>query len=75
MSTDNPKDQPNDRKQPSVHDEIRRQFDSALVHRRGSSQQRRRYRQIEPIDELFGEDGKEANDGEVRKRDKAGKED
>jgi hypothetical protein len=59
----------------SAHDEIRLRFRLDRVDRQGFSQQHRRYREIEPIDELFGDAGEESKDGEDRKPDEPSKED
>jgi hypothetical protein len=84
MNTGNPKSKPNDRrkraratdsKTPSVNDEVRRQFRSEHLDRCGFYQQPRRYRNVDPLDQLLGPDGEETKDAEDRKPDEPSEED
>jgi hypothetical protein len=53
----------------SVHDQIYLQLLSDRSDRCGFYQQPRRYRNIDPLDQLLGPDGQEIKDAEARKPD------
>jgi len=57
----------------SVQDQIYLQVLSERLDRCGFYQQPRRYRNIDPLDQLLGPDGQEINDAEARKPDERSK--